>query len=152
MQQQKVLQIDYRDKAGLLEKPLDPKWIHNSTTKIKAGDVFTKWVELGKIPYTYWDNNEPDDFSRLCKLSKPWVRLKPLIHIALEDIDRLENIKQQEFNFWWSDRSQKWCQHWNIPSWTLHDMYSVTVFGKVSNVETIIQQLKNQVKPSKVLL
>jgi hypothetical protein len=151
-QRRKVLCIDYGEKAGLLEKPLDFKWIDNSTTKIKAGDVFVKWAELGKIPYIYWDDNESDDFSRLCELAKPWLKLKPQIHIALEDIDTLENIKQEEFNLWWKDRSQPWCQHWDIPSWTLHDMYSVSVFGKVSNVETIIQQLTNQVKPSKVLL
>lgn len=150
-QRRKVFLIDYRDKAGLLEKPFDLTWKDNFTTKIKAGDVFVSWAELGKTPYAYWDNNEPDEFSRLCELAKPWVILKPQIQIALEDIDTLENINQQEFNFWWHNRSQKWCQHWNIPSWTLHDMYSVSVFGKVPDVETIIQQLKNQVKPSKIL-
>jgi len=151
-QRHKVLHIDYRDKAGLLEKPFDRKWLDNSTTEIKAGDVFVRWAELGKIPYTYWLNNEPDDFSRLCELAKPWLKLRPQIHIALEDIDTLENIKQEEFDLWWKDHSQKWCQYWNIQSWTLRDMYSVSVFGKVSNIETIQEQLTNKINPSKVLL
>jgi hypothetical protein len=148
----KILRIDYREKSGMLEKPFDYKWLKNATTKIKAGDVFVNWAELGKTPYRYWKNREPNDMNRMQELIKPWISLKPKILIALEDIDTLKNIEIEEFESWWMQHSKALCQYWNIPSWEINDIFSVTVFGQVPNLEAMILQLKNNQKPLKVLL
>ena len=147
----KILQIDYREKSGLLEKPFDRDWLKNATTKIQAGDVFVDWSELGKTPYIYWKNNEPNDIVRMRELIKPWLKLRPKIIVALEDIDTLENIMVAKFESWWAQYSQTLCQHWNIPSWTTNDIFSVSVFGRVPNFQEITTQLKNNQAPVKVL-
>jgi len=152
MQTLKILHIDYREKSGLLEKPFDFDWLKNSTTKIQAGDVFVNWSELGKTPYQYWNNNEPNDTIRMRELVKPWLKLRPKIMVALEDIDTLKDVRVQEFESWWSQYSEELCQYWNISSWTTNNIFSVSVFGRVPNFETITTQLKNNQKPVKVLL
>ena len=150
----KILHIDYREKSGPLQKPFDLTWLDTATTKIKAGDVFVRWSELGKTPYNYWENNEPNDIARMCELAKPWLILKPKIIIALEDFDTLKNKKILEFESWWQQYSKPWCQRWNIPSWSATDIFSFLVFGKVSTVDVklIVEQLKNNINPTKILL
>lgn len=148
----KFLHIDYREKSGLLEKPFDLKWLDNATSNIKAGDIFVSWAELGKTPYTYWRDKEEDDINRMCNLAKPWLKLRPKINIALEDIDLLKNKNILEFESWWQQHSKAWCQHWNIPSWTIHDIFSSTIFGKVNDVSIITDYLKNNIFPTKILM
>ena len=147
----KIFQIDYGANAGMLEQPMDSVWLKNSTVKIKAGDVFVQWSELGKSPYSYWSDNEPSDIARMCKLIKPWLKLRPKIMIALEDIDCLKNIQVEEFNTWWKNYSEEWCQHWNIAKWDINNIFSVTVFGTVPDFETITAHLQNNIIPVKVL-
>ena len=148
----KFLYIDYREKAGLLERPYEPSWMEHSITTIKAGTIFSQWSELGKSPYAYWMDQEPADINRMCQLSKPWSLLRPKLMIALEDIDLLANKKITEFESWWQNYSKDWCNHWNLPSWTVYDMFAVTKIGQVENVEKIKEQLKSQAIPSRVLL
>jgi hypothetical protein len=147
-----IFQIDYADKAGMLETPVDPEWFKNNTTKIKAGDVFVSWSELGKTPYDYWKHNEPNDISSMCNSIKPWLKLKPKILVALEDMDKIEGIEVEQFNSWWKNYQQEWCQHWNIAKWDIDDIFSVTLFGRVPDVETIKTQLKNHINPDRVLI
>jgi hypothetical protein len=148
----KVLHIDYREKSGPLEKLFVSDWSKNATTKIQAGDVFVKWAELGKTPYSYWKNNEPDDLERMCTLIKPWLKLRPKIIVALEDIDTLDNIEVTKFESWWSQYSAALGRHWNCTSWTTHDIFAVSIFGHVPNFQEITTQLKYNAKPVKVLL
>lgn len=146
------LHIDYREKSGMLEKTFDFDWLKYSTTKIKAGDAFVQWAELGETPYTYWKNGNPNNLTRMCEVIKPWLILKPKICVALEDIDTLKNIESLEFESWWKQYSEIWCRHWNIPSWTLNDIFSAVVFGKAIDFPKIKEKLKNTITPTKVLL
>jgi hypothetical protein len=150
--QQPTLTIDYREKAGLLERPFDPDWLENATTEIKAGDVYVEWAELGKTPYRYWKDCEPDSITRMCELAKPWLTLRPKIVVALEDIDTLNDVDIPVFESWWKHHSKEWCQHWNLSSWSITDMRSVVRLGQVPEVKMIIEQLKNNNTPTKVLL
>jgi len=146
------LHIDYREKAGQLERSFDPQWCQYTTTKIQAGDVFVRWSELGKTPYAYWQDAEPDDARRLCELSKPWLKLRPKIMIALEDLNFLENIDSVGFESWWAPRESAWCQHWAIDTWGVSNIFGVIVFGQVPDLDQMITQLRNHQRPLKVLL
>ena len=150
--QQSRLTIDYREKMGMLEQPFDSDWLENATTKIKAGDVFVKWSELGKTPYGYWKDREPNDMVRMCELAKPWVNLIPKILVALADMDTLSNVDILAFESWWKHHSEEWCRHWNLSSWSTVDIFSVVRLGHVSEFKTIIEQLKNNHTPTKILL
>jgi len=87
----------------------------------------------------------------MCELIKPWLVLKPKMCIALEDIDTLKNIESHEFESWWKQYSEIWCRHWNIPAWTLIDIFSAVIFGKVEDFEKIKEKLKNSITPTKIL-
>ena len=148
----RTLHIDYREKAGPLQKKFNRQWLESSTTNIRAGDVFVKWSELGKTHYAYWQDGEPNDVQRMCELIKPWLILVPKITVALEDCDTIKDKRIAEFETWWSQYSPACCKHWNIPAWTAHDIFSVTVFGHVSDVDTVIEHLKNNITPTRVLV
>jgi len=142
--------IDYRHLAGPFVKPMHPDWTNSSSIKIKAGEVFTRWAELGKIPYHYWRDGEPDDIDRLCVLSKPWISMKPRILIALEDIDGLADVDVAQFESWWNRRRQAWSQHWNQPNYTVEQMFSSVIFGRISNYKLVVENLKNNILPTQI--
>jgi hypothetical protein len=150
---QKTLKIDYKHKSGLLEKPFDIKWLRYGQDKVKKGDVFICWQELGKTPYLYWSQDEPNDLVRMQQVIKPWITLKPNIYIALEDID-LKNDKKnlEEFEIWWNQYSQALCQHWNMLEWNTDDMFKCLVFGSVPDTTSINELLQNNAKPVRVIL
>lgn len=144
--------IDYREKSGLLEKPMNQQWLTNVQTTVQAGDIYVEWSELGKTPYWYWKNNEPANIKRMCKLAKPWLTLRPKIYIALDDIDKLKNKQCNEFSSWWKDYEQAWTEYWNIPSWNIENIFGVSVFGKTNQIDLLKRQLKNNAVPTRIML
>jgi hypothetical protein len=146
------MDINYREKAGPLNKPFDISWMQASTTQVRPGDVYIHWTELGKIPYLYWEHNEPEDINRLCELSKPWLTFQPLLTLALSDRNFLKDKNIKEFNTWWAKYSEQWCQHWNIPKWSIEDQYSVIVIGHVPQFQQVSELLKQHIYPIKIQL
>jgi hypothetical protein len=146
------LQIDYRDKAGLLEKPFDMSWLKSGKTRVRAGDVFVRWAELGKPPYIYWRDKEPDDITRIKELAKPWLKLRPMLLVALQDHDF--GVSSDEFEQWWEQYHAEWCAHWNISKWDLVDMRSVLIFGRMSpeQLQMLSTLLINDCRPRRVTL
>lgn len=149
---EKFLIIDYRQIAGPLTQSFDFSWLKNSVTKVKAGDVFISWSELGKQPYDYWLDGEPDDIERLCELAKPWITLRPQLLIAIEDTDRLQNVKINEFTQWWSKKQDAWCAHWKIPQYDIKDQRSVILIGKIGDVGSVKSMLEKNITVKKVCL
>lgn len=146
------LTIDYRESSGPITAKFRPEWKEKFTTKLTQGDVFVSWAELSKPPYSYWEDNEPDNHDRLCELAKPWLNLKPRISIAFEDCDLLKYKNVEMFNQWWLPKKEKWCKHWNIDDWTIEDMFSCMVFGKISefHVSQLKEKLQSNIIPVKV--
>jgi hypothetical protein len=148
----KTLVIDHREKAGLLEKKFNIDWMKDTVTNVKTGDVYIRWAELGKTPYVYWKNREPNNLDRICELAKPWIKLRPKLTVALEDYNFFDRYNIEEFNHWWKDYEKSWCQYWNIPSWSITDIASVSVIGKVDQVELLKSNLQKQIVPLQVKL
>ena len=133
------LNLNFREKGGLVEKPFNLDWLNASTTKIAAGDVFLVWSELGKTPYSYWCDREPNDIDRINELCKPWLKLRPKICMSLEDYDYTTTC--DEFDSWWEKYHDAWCRHWQIAKWNLVDMESKLIIGKMSDTE--LHKLQN---------
>jgi len=147
--------IDYREKAGPLVKKITLSDLTNLKIRVKKGDAYIAWSELGKTPYQYWINQEPNDISRICELSKPWIFFRPKLSIALDDIDFLHvfeitKIKIEEFNQWWACWQVDWCEHWGLSDWTMEQMYGVNVVGNVPEVERLSALLAQDIYPVKV--
>lgn len=145
-QEASSLVVDHRHLAGPLIPPMNLDWLKHATLTVRPGDVYVAWTELGKTPYQYWLDNEPDDSVRMCQLAKPWLNFHARFFISLEHRNRLDNIEQNSFNLWWSKRSETWCKHWGLKSWTLEDMNSVIVIGRLDH-ERLIQILKKPATP-----
>jgi hypothetical protein len=145
--------IRFREKARFLIKPIIPSMLMNLTNKVKKGDAYIAWHTVGKIPHTYWANQEPNDIKRICELAKPWVELRPIVSIALDDINFLENISGiSEFNLWWEQYHDDWCQHWKIPQWTVEQMFGVVVIGKIFEVDQLTKLLQHKIYPERLSL
>lgn len=147
-----ALYIDYREKAGMLEKKFDTKWLTDSVTSVMPGMVFISWAELGKVPYGYWRDGEPSDLERLCQLAKPWLKLRPKIGISIEAKDFMDGVEQDAFNVWWKDFESDWCKHWGLNHWPLSIQRSVNVIGQVTDHGYLLDKLQNLISPVRIAL
>lgn len=148
----KKLVINYREKAGPLERKFDPLFRQSFKNKVTAGEVYVSWAELGKTPYHYWKNNEPDDIDRICELAKPWLILRPKLNIAFSDIDFMVNKKSDSFDQWWEQHHDSWCRYWNIDRWSIYDMFSVTSVGHITEINSLANCLTNGHNPEWIKL
>jgi hypothetical protein len=139
------VRINYRERAGLLQKDFNQDLLQDAVTKVSAGQVFCKWSELGKIPYIYWRDGEPDDIDRINTLAKPWHTLHPKLQIALTDIDFSNRPDLDQFNKWWKLYEKDWCQHWNLDHWSAREMFSVIPVGRVTDFDKLISVANRKV-------
>jgi hypothetical protein len=92
--------------------------------------------------------------ARLCELAKPWLLLKPQLLVAVQDIDFMANVDRKGFADWWALREQAWCQHWDIPSWSIENMFAGIVIGRIDtdSMELLTDQLTQGHAPVRVRL
>lgn len=147
-----MLIMSYRETAGLLESSFNMEWLKSAVTDLQPGDVFVTWAELGKVPYDYWTNEEPNDINRIKELCKPWITFKPRILVALQEKNKLDELNIDGFNNWWSEYSEDWCRHWQIPEWTVEQQYSVLVFGRIKNLDLLVKLLEEKIDPITIAL
>ena len=135
----KQLNIKYRESGGLLEQKFQEHYKSKFVTQLKCGQLFLSWGELGKTPWDYWQNQEPDNITRICELAKPWINLKPQFFVCLSDTDLLKNHRKHldKFLSWWEPYKKDWCAHWNIQNWSWQDMFSVIPIGQVENLNEL---------------
>jgi hypothetical protein len=134
--------INFRDRAGPLEKPFNRKYLEYGVQSVTQGMCFCRWGELGKIPRYYWADGEPDDIERICQLAKPWTVLRPSFNIALEDMDfTLSAESRQGFNSWFAKHKQAWMQYWKLDSWTEDEMSCVIPIGQIKDVSSFVEKI-----------
>ena len=147
-----AVEVSYRDQAGLLDKKYSYQELLSCQLTFVAGDCFVSFSELGKTPYAYWQDGEPDDIDRLMQLAKPMIRLNFKISIALADIDRtICQQDQLEFDNWFNPYKNDWCNHWSLPDWTLSQIRGGIKVGEINDVDILIKNLKNNNNPAKLI-
>tara|TARA_R110002074_G_scaffold2882_3_gene15917 strand:+ start:2918 stop:3718 length:801 start_codon:yes stop_codon:yes gene_type:complete len=147
-----TLYLNWREKAGPLTKKINKDLYTDLTTKITAGDVYTRWNELGKTPERYWKDGEPNNINRICELAKPWIKFTPALYVATQNIDLMSDTDITGFNKWWKLYENDWCKHWQIEKWSLQDMRGVLVYGTIDNVELLKYNLMNNISPVRISL
>ncbi len=141
--------FDYNTRAGALEKSFDRAYLRYATSRLKKNQCFVQWEELGKSPWDYFQNHEPDDLERLCELAKPWLMLRTSFRVACADINLLDQIDFGEFNAWFSSYQQSWCNHWNITDWTPEEMLQVIPIGEI-DANRLVDNINNGHLPLRV--
>ena len=149
--------LDYREQVGMLTDNYDRSFVPYTTDKLFRGIIYMRWQELGKSPYEYFIDGEPDNFERICQLAKPWVLLKPNFYIAYQDSDRsngqhLHSIgnKFDEFKQWFKQYKDDWKEYWNIPDWEPEEMFKVIPLGFISDMNIFEERLKNKNYPTHI--
>jgi len=143
--------IDYRERAGPLTKSFDHLYLSNMVTDIAPGMVYIKWAELGKTPYSYWVDKEPNDLSRLCELAKPWIKFRPKLHIATQHTNLLSNVKS-EFFPWWNQYESDWCNHWQLDKWSIECIKGVIQVGTIKQLDIMLDLFRQQIPVERISL
>lgn len=145
--------IDYREMSGPLAQKYSMEELLTCQLNFAAGDCFVSFSELGKTPYDYQRDGEPDNINRIVQLAKPMKNLTFRIRIALTDIDR--SISQQDqlkFDNWFKPYKNDWCNHWALPDWSISQILGGIKVGEINDVGILIDNLKNNIKPNKLFL
>ena len=142
------LSIDWRDLAGPLIKDFKHNMLEQGTTRMYKGDVCVRWQELGKLPYTYWKDKEPNNINRIKELCKPWLKLQHHFCVALHDVDF--TVESDSFNTWWDQYHNDFCMHYNIPNWDLKQMHSVIVLGNLQDIDSLSVKLSQDIVPDRI--
>jgi len=143
--------IDYRERAGPLTRPFNRAYLSNIITEVSPGTVYIEWAELGKPPYNYWEDNEPNDLGRICQLAKPWLTLKPKLRVATQYKDLLSNI-DPEFHNWWAHYESDWCRHWHIDKWPVEFMRGVLQVGTVQQLDSMLELFHQKIPIERISL
>lgn len=132
--------FDYGPRAGLLEQPFDRSWLKFAHQQAPAGTCFLRPHELGKNLITCWQDQETNTAENLCRLAKPWTRLRPLLDLATRDIKPsadLDPDQRRDFLTWFAPVRDAWCQHWQIPDWTVEELFGIIPIGKIDDLELV---------------
>ena len=149
----KEITINYRDKAGPLEKPFDRTYLKFMTSQISKGTCYAYWGELGKTVESYWADGEPEDVQRICQLAKPWTILRPTFKIALEDNDlSLTADRKERIIKWFAQYEAQWKKHWNVNDWTVDEMSSVIPLGTIAEVDLLSKKIDEGKIPVNVVI
>lgn len=143
----KNITFDYKNLAGYT----NTKYTFNELQTIRfnnqPGECFVIFNELGKTPYHYWKNKEPDDFERLCQLAKPMLRFNFAIKLWFEE-NNLSNLEGlDEFSNWFSKYKNDWCNYWNIPDWSIEQMLGGIPIGYCKDWDKILVEVSNGSRP-----
>jgi hypothetical protein len=136
-----IVTINFRNNAGLLQKTFDRTHLSYGTTKVRKGTCFLRWNELGKTPYSYFIDNEPDNIDRLCELAKPWTTLRPALYVALEDVDFNRDLSN--FNDWFRKYEEEWKSHWGLHDWSPEEQFTVISIGVVREIDDLEKDIES---------
>lgn len=145
-----VYNIDWGDKSSPLVKKFDYQYTSSFVNKVCTGQIFFEWSELGKTPYDYWQNREPDNLQRMCELAKPTLCIRPRISIACKNIDKLEKIDKGQFSNWWNNFHDQWCNHWGISEWTVEQIHGVIPYAQTHETAKLQYLAENNHCPTKI--
>lgn len=145
-----IISIDYRTKAGKLEENFDRNYLQHADVVVRKNQCFVQWQELGKTPYQYFVNNEPNDVNRLCQLAKPWLTLKPSIHVACRQINFLDDADLESFDSWFANYKNEWTSFWNIKDWNSQEAFAVIPIGEIESADILVDKLKQNQMPLRI--
>ena len=148
--------LDYENLAGPLVKPFDRTWLKYAVPVATAGTCFIQSRELGKNIWKYIADNEPNNIDTMCKLLKTWIDLKPVLDIAVMDLDRSSKYKHLLTNYptqldhWLENFQKPWRDYWKLTEWNIKDESAALPVGHIDDIDTLINCFKNEDYPTRI--
>ena len=96
-------------------------------THIQKNFVYANEAELGKTPYQYWSNGEPNEKDRVLQLCKPHMTLRARFFIAIEDQFPLDF--DRNFDTWFSQYKADWLALHGLSEWRPIDEQSAPLLA-----------------------
>lgn len=142
--------MDYKESAGPLIKKFDRQFLKNSTTVIKKGYCYLSAHELGKDLYRYWNDKEPNNIENICRISKPWLFLRPLIDIAIKN-NEYKKHQDTVFLSWLEKYRYEWCKHWSLSDWQPQELSAFIPVGYIEDIDLLLERFAKLDYPVKMI-
>lgn len=94
----------------------------------KTNCLCSAWSELGKTPFTYFEDQEPNDQNRINELVKPHINFRPSFLLYTESTT--DDFFPIEFTEWWKTYSSDWCKKWNVGDYSINHKYGCLVLAE----------------------
>lgn len=141
--------VDYKESAGPLIKKFNRQFLKYSTTVIKKGHCYLSAHELGKDLYKYWNDKEPNDIDNICRISKPWLFLRPLLDVAIKDHEHKKH-HDKSFLAWLEKYRYKWCKHWSLSDWQPQELSAFIPIGYIEDIDLLLERFAKLDYPVKI--
>ena len=148
--------VDFQQLAGHFVTHFDRHLLKYSTTNVTAGTCYIEARELGKTICKYIMDDEPFELEHMCKIMKPWIDLKPVLNIAVQDEDKqsmfttVQSLYHQRLQTWLTDFQKTWTKHWNLENWDITNEHRVLPIGHIHDIETVVNCFKQQDYPVRI--
>ena len=151
--QERFANLSHVSAAWPLRQPYPTDYNYSDeVVSLKAGEVVLKWAELGKTPYQYWLDAEPDDLGSVIKLTKPRQYINFDMSVTLTDKNLIPNSDFTKYNSWWKKYEDNWCKAHNVKSWPLKNNFSVIPLGNIADISKFEELLLQDILPKRIKL
>jgi hypothetical protein len=122
---------------GIKEGPLTEQFDCHSyyADQLEQNNIYQPWAELGKKPFKYWSNKEPNDQKRINELCKPHKTLRAKFFISLKDITPKKF--PPDFIQWFNQYKKDWILEHKIKDYTEIHQYSAPLLAHTSNKQDL---------------
>lgn len=145
--------FDYKHLAGPLEKKFDRSWLQYAVQQVPAGTCYQQNHELGKDLIECWKDQEPNHIDHLCRLSRPWIKIRAVLNLAVTDIEQsttLEPQQMSDFLSWLSPVREAWCQHWQINDWQADEIRAMIPIGQIEDLSFVQSRFMSYNYPTRI--
>lgn len=122
---------------GVKEGPLTESFQCNPyySGKLQKNNIYLPWAELGKTPFTYWENKEPSNQKRFNELSKPHITLRARFMIPLQN--QTPKKLNSKFLNWFKKYKNKWLKQYEVEKWDEIDEFSAPLLAIAEHKENL---------------
>ena len=103
--------------------------------KIEKNNIYLPWAELGKKPFAYYTDKEPNNQKRVNELCKPHMTLRAKFFISLKDITPSKFTP--DFSKWFDQYKQAWFKAYKIQEYTPIHEYSAPMLAHTNNKQDL---------------
>ena len=103
--------------------------------RIEKNNIYLPWAELGKKPFHYYTDNEPDNEARMIELCKPHTTFRAKFFISLKDITPSEFTP--DFIKWFDQYKQAWFKAYQIEDYAPIHEHSAPMLAHTNNKQDL---------------
>ena len=122
---------------GVYEGPLTEQFDCYSyyADKIEKNNIYLPWSELGKKPFAYYTDKEPNNQKRVNELCKPHTTFRAKFFISFKDIT--PSHFTPDFSKWFDQYKQAWFKAYKIQEYTPIHEHSAPMLAHTNNKQDL---------------